>query len=111
MSHGSQTRGREKEKGQPAEGQGGLLILDTVTLSAPGVFLIEPFDPSFGIDQFGIAGVEGMTVSAGVHVHFGTGRTGFGHRATGAMDFGVHIFGVKISFHRVLLKLIEGWVL
>jgi len=74
-------------------------------LLATSVFLVEALDPAFGIDQFGVTRVEGMTVSAGVHVHFGTGGTGFGDRATGTVYFGIHIFGVKICFHGVLLEI------
>jgi hypothetical protein len=81
------------------------------TLSAAGVLLVEALDPAFGVDKFRVTGVEGMAVAAGVHVHLGFGGPGFGHRAAGTMNFCVHVFGVKISFHVVLQKLVEGGVL
>ena len=76
-----------------------------MALSAACVFFVETLDPSFGIDQFGITGVEGMAVSTGIYMHFCAGGTGFGYCAAGAMNFGVNIFGVKISFHDVLLEI------
>src|ERR1035437_7573685 len=68
-----------------------------------GVFFLEAFDATGGVDEFLFAGVEGVVDAADFDFDVLEGGAGFEGVAAGAAYFGEVVLGVDFFFHGILL--------
>src|SRR5688572_4101547 len=71
-------------------------------ISFKPVLLSELLHPARGIDQFLLAGKEGVAVRADIDVNSGNGRTGLDNGPTGTVDRCFLVFGMDTLFHNIL---------
>lgn len=76
-------------------------LLKTIekTELATSVFLIETFDPAFGIDEFHLTSEEGMANITDVDLHQRHSSARGELVSTGATDLAQIVFRVNILFH------------
>lgn len=88
-----------KENGPTIPQRGGFVGPFKAKLLGFGVALLEALHTTFGVEQFGRAGVERMAARTGVHAHFPAGGARFNDVATGATNCRRRIFWMNVSFH------------
>ena len=66
------------------------------------VFLLEPLDPPFSVDDLLRSRKEWMAVRADIDVNSGNGRTGLDNGPTGTVDRRFLVFGMDTLFHNTL---------
>lgn len=64
------------------------------------IAVIEPFDATFGIEKFVLAGEKRMAIGTNFDSDFGFGRAGFKLISAGAVHLGLYIDGMNTLFHK-----------
>jgi hypothetical protein len=67
------------------------------------IFLLELLHPTGGIDEFLLAGIEGVALGANLDANLWTRRTRVDYLAAGADDRAIDVLGMDLSFHTDLL--------
>jgi hypothetical protein len=68
------------------------------------IFLLELLHPTGGIDEFLLAGIEGVALGANLDPNLWTRRTRVDYLAAGADDRTIDVLRMDLSFHAMLLS-------
>ena len=77
----------------------------------PGVFLLEFLDTAGGVDEFLLAGEEGVTLGANFYFYILLGRPNFNLITTGTSSCGHTILGMYFFFHFLFSPHFKGYCL